>query len=122
MTISDLHLHFHFPAASDDVLAAINQLKEIVKMSTEEVNAALDGAKASVDAMTVQLAAARDQFRKGIDEVILAIQEGSATPSSTIEKLTALKASTDALASNVAQVAGEAQELDDLHQDTPPVA
>jgi hypothetical protein len=119
--MNEIHIHLHFHQADSGVLLAIDQLKEIVKMSTEEVNAALDEAKAGVDAANAKLDAVQAQFRKGIDEVILAIQQGTATPESTIEKLNALKGSVGALATNVDESAVQAGELDSLTPDTPPV-
>jgi hypothetical protein len=119
--MSDIHIHLHFhPGGGDVPTPLFNQLKDILTMNFDEVTAALNDANTKLTAANDKLDATKAQFDKGINEVILAIQNSGSVPQTVVDAVNSLKTSVDRTAASGDALAGDSQQLDDLNPDTPP--
>jgi len=115
----DIHVHVHIHPDSS-VLAAITQLKELITMNFDEIVTALNAANASLAATKAKLDETNVRFEKGINEVILAIQNSGSVPQAVVDAVDALNANVAAVGTSVDTAAGDAATLDDLNPDAPP--
>lgn len=101
-----IHLHFH-PAPGDVPVPLFNELKRILSMNQAELATALGALQTALTDVGAQL-------DKGINEVILALQNAGNTSAEVDEKVAALQGIATALKTAT-------QTLDDMNTDTPPV-
>lgn len=103
---NDIHIHLHFhPGAGDVPVPLFNELKRILTVNQAELATALGGLQTALGDVATQL-------DKGINEVILALQNAGNTSAEVDAKVAALQGIATALKTAT-------QTLDDMNVDTP---